>query len=58
MSAWALHPRPLPPDPPLEIDAGMQQLLDRTNQALGRLDGIILLLPDPDQFIYSHGHRC
>jgi cell filamentation protein, protein adenylyltransferase len=31
----------------------MQQLLDRTNQALGRLDGITLLLPDPDQFIYT-----
>ncbi len=31
----------------------MQKLLDRTNQALGRLDGITLLLPDPDQFIYT-----
>jgi Fic family protein len=31
----------------------MQTLLDRTNQALGRLDGITLLLPDPDQFIYT-----
>lgn len=30
----------------------MQTLLDRTNQALGRLDGITLLLGDPDQFIY------
>jgi Fic family protein len=39
--------------PPLRIDAAMQQLLDRTNQALGRLDGITLLLPDPDQFIYT-----
>jgi Fic family protein len=39
--------------PPLRIDAPMQKLLDRTNQALGRLDGITLLLPDPDQFIYT-----
>jgi Fic family protein len=31
----------------------MQTLLDRTNQALGRLDGVTLLLPDPDQFIYT-----
>lgn len=31
----------------------MQTLLDRANQALGRLDGITLLLPDPDQFIYT-----
>jgi cell filamentation protein, protein adenylyltransferase len=50
---WAFHPCPLPPDPPLRIDAHMQQLLDRANQALGRLDGITLLLPDPDQFIYT-----
>ncbi len=50
---WAFHPRPLPPDPPLQIDAAMQGLLDRANQALGRLDGITLLLPDPDQFIYT-----
>jgi Fic family protein len=51
--SWTFHPHPLPPKPPLHIDASMQQLLDRTNQALGRLDGITLLLPDPDQFIYT-----
>lgn len=50
----AFHPRPLPPDPPLSVDAGLQGLLDRANQALGRLDGITLLLPDPDQFLYSY----
>jgi cell filamentation protein, protein adenylyltransferase len=48
------HPRPLPPDPPLRVDASLQDLLDRANQALGRLDGITLLLPDPDQFLYSY----
>lgn len=47
-------PRPLPPDPPLSIDAELQELLDRANQALGRLDGITLLLPDPDQFLYPY----
>jgi Fic family protein len=47
-------PKPLPPDPPLEIDADLQRLLDQANQALGRLDGITLLLPDPDQFLYSY----
>ena len=30
----------------------MQDRLDAGNQALGRLDGITLLLPDPDQFLY------
>jgi Fic family protein len=50
----AFHPKPLPPDPPLAVDAELQGLLDRANQALGRLDGITLLLPDPDQFLYSY----
>jgi cell filamentation protein, protein adenylyltransferase len=50
----AFHPRPLPPDPPVLITADLQRLLDRANQALGRLDGITLLLPDPDQFLYSY----
>ncbi|MBA3809014.1 MAG: Fic family protein [Solirubrobacterales bacterium] len=31
----------------------MQTLLDQANQSLGRLDGVTLLLPDPDQFIYT-----
>ncbi len=47
------HPRPLPPDPPL-AGAPLQELADRANQALGRLDGIALLLPNPDQFLYSY----
>jgi len=51
---YAFHPGPLPPDPPLEIDATLQGLLDRANQSLGRLDGVTLLLPDPDQFLYSY----
>lgn len=50
----AFIPRPLPPVPPLSIDGELQKLLDRANQALGRLDGITLLLPDPDQFLYSY----
>ena len=40
--------------PALKIDAELQTLLDLANQALGRLDGITLLLPDPDQFLYSY----
>lgn len=51
---FAFHPRPLPPDPPLTIDAELQGLIDAANQALGRLDGITLLLPDPDQFLYTY----
>jgi Fic family protein len=50
----AFLPKPLPPEPPLRIDFELQELLDTANQALGRLDGITLLLPDPDQFLYSY----
>lgn len=50
----AFLPAPLPPDPPLRIDAAMQSLLDAANQALGRLDGVTVLLPDPGQFLYSY----
>jgi Fic family protein len=50
----AFQPHPLPPDPPVDIDADLQSLLDRANQALGRLDGITLLLPDPDQFLFTY----
>src|SRR5215210_5349697 len=46
-------PRPLPPEPPLETEP-LQPLADHANQALGRLDGITLLLPNPDQFLYSY----
>jgi Fic family protein len=50
----AFHPNPLPPNPPLAIDGDLQTLLDRANQALGRLDGSILLLPDPNRLLYAY----
>jgi Fic family protein len=50
----AFIPAPLPPDPPLLIAAPLQDLLDEANQALGRLDGVTLFLPDPGQFLYSY----
>jgi hypothetical protein len=37
----------------LNISSDLQDRLDARNQALGRLDGITLLLPDPDQFLYT-----
>ena len=50
----AFVPAPLPPDPPLRIDSRLQSLLDEANQALGRLDAVTVLLPDPGQFLYSY----
>ncbi len=49
----AFIPRPLPPDPPLVLDA-FHPLLDRANQALGRLDGLSTLLPDTELFLYLY----
>lgn len=48
---WAFDPRPLPPEPPLHVETELAGLLDRANRALGRLDGVTLLLPNPDHLI-------
>jgi len=45
-------PAPLPPSPSLEIDADLQDLIEKANRALGRLDSISILLPDPNLFLY------
>jgi Fic family protein len=44
-----------PPLPPAELDlSGLQQHLDRANQALGRLDGLTVLLPDVRFLLYLY----
>lgn len=50
----AYVPKPLPPSPPLEFTPVLVESLGRANQALGRLDGIALMLPDPDLFLYQY----
>jgi len=50
----AFIPKPLPPMPALEIDAEMQALLSKADRALGRLDGSIRTLPNPDLFIFMY----
>ena len=47
----AFIPAPLPPDPPLKFDAEMIRLLSEADLALGRLDGISSILPNPDLFV-------
>ncbi|MFA7079055.1 MAG: Fic family protein [Syntrophomonas sp.] len=46
----AFIPNPLPPEP-LELDWEIQELLSKADRALGRLDGITELLPNPDLFV-------
>lgn len=50
----AYIPEALPPRPPLVIDANLQEKLDRANRAVGRLDGISTVLPDPALFLYFY----
>src|SRR5207249_4085294 len=47
----AFIPAPLPPNPPLQMDAEMTKLLSQADLALGRLDGIAALMPNPDLFV-------
>jgi Fic family protein len=49
----AFVPTPLPPDPAVRLD-GLQVLLEKANQAIGRLDGLASLLPDLSLFIYTY----
>jgi len=53
----AFVPLPLPPVPPLEIVGARQLLLERATLAVGRLDSISTLLPDPQLFLYSYVRR-
>jgi Fic family protein len=50
----AFIPAPLPPDPPLIVDDELQTLLSKADRALGRLDGSIQTLPDPDLFVVMY----
>lgn len=53
----AFVPFPLPPAPPLELSGHRQRLLERASLALGRLDSVSALLPDPQLFLYAYIRR-
>ncbi len=50
----AFIPEPLPPQPPLNLDIELHKLLSRADRALGRLDGSVLTLPNPDLFVLMY----
>lgn len=50
----AFIPAKLPPEPGLVIDDEMQTLLSKADRALGRLDGSIQTLPNPDLFVLMY----
>ena len=47
----AFLPAPLPPNPRLRMN-DLQTLLAEASPVLGRLDGSVLILPDPDLFVF------
>lgn len=50
----AFIPAPLPPRPPIRISGKLQVLLSDATLALGRLDGSIHTLPNPDLFVLMY----
>ncbi len=47
----AFIPAPLPPLPPIAMDAELTRLLSEADHALGRLDGVTSILPNSDLFV-------
>ena len=52
----AFVPNALPPALDM-ADTRLTQALTRANRALGRLDGIRLILPNPDVFLYYYTRK-
>jgi Fic family protein len=50
----AFVPAPLPPDPPVNLIGPLRDVLSEADYALGRLDGAVLTLPNPDLFVYMY----
>lgn len=50
----AFIPAPLPPVPPVRLEGELQGLLSQADLALGRLDGSIQILPNPDLFVLMY----
>jgi cell filamentation protein, protein adenylyltransferase len=47
----AYVPAPLPPEPPLALDAELIALLSTAEHELGKLAGVATMLPNPDLFV-------
>jgi len=50
----AFIPAPLPPQPAVALTGSLQALLSQADRALGRLDGSIQTLPNPDLFVFMY----
>jgi Fic family protein len=50
----AFIPAPLPPDPPIQLRGELERLLSKAALELGRLDGSIQILPNPNLFVFMY----
>lgn len=50
----AFVPTPLPPRPPITYDPALQRSLEAATLAVGRLDGVSMVLPDTALFLYAY----
>jgi Fic family protein len=50
----AFIPKPLPPVPPVQMSVRLQQLLAEASHTLGKLDGSVQMLPNPDLFVFMY----
>ena len=50
----AFIPAALPPDPPVDLAGSLRERLSEADYALGRLDGAVLTLPNPDLFVFMY----
>lgn len=53
----AFIPAPLPPEPPVDFDDDLLALLSKADVGLGRLDGVVKVIPDPDFFVAMYVRR-
>jgi Fic family protein len=47
-------PKPLPPEPPLQLDLETMTLLSNASLLLGRLNGLTSIIKDPELFVYLY----
>src|SRR5213594_3361509 len=50
----AFIPASLPPEPPVDLGGPLRELLSEADYALGRLDGAVLTLPNPELFVFMY----
>jgi Fic family protein len=50
-------PAPLPPDPPVALEGELLSMLSAADIALGRLDGVVKVIPDAKFFVAMYVRR-